>query len=80
VNENEARERLRVLRSAYKNGPERYDVEVLKREPSTVRRWLRGAPIPQVIIAYLNNVRRATALDSDGASQNIEPLPEAGHK
>jgi hypothetical protein len=70
VSQDEARELLRQQRDAYKHGPERYDREVLKREPSTIRRWLRGAPIPQAVMAFLYS--KAPKRSVDPISKEIE--------
>jgi hypothetical protein len=68
VSQDEARELLRQQRDAYKHGPGRYAREVLKREDSTIRRWLRGAPIPQAVIAFLY---------SKAPKRNVDPQKEA---
>ena len=54
----EARAALKALRDGYKHGPERWDADILKRESSTVRRWLRGGPIPQAVIQWLDSKKR----------------------
>lgn len=79
MEQTEARELLRQLRDAYKQGPEEYDRRVLKREPSTVRRWLRGqAPIPRVIVAWLYNAHpKGPRVADTGSVSDIVPLTDA---
>jgi hypothetical protein len=72
----EPRELLRSLRAAYAKGPEAFDRTVLRREPSTIRRWLRGqSPIPSVVLTYLENVRRQIGVKGVPNISN-EVMPE----
>jgi hypothetical protein len=73
-----ARELLRSLRSGYAKGPEAFDRLVLRREPSTIRRWLRGqSPIPKAVLAFLYNAGRQVKLDnSEPVSHVSDPINE----
>ena len=74
----EPRELLRVLRSGYPKGPEAFDRLVLRREPSTIRRWLRGqSPIPKAVLEYLANAGRQVKLDNTVAvSEIVDPITD----
>ena len=54
MDQTEARDTLRELRSAHAEGLRAFDQNVLRRDSRTVRRWVQGqSPIPKAVLEYL---------------------------
>jgi len=52
---------LRVAIKASGLSPARFAREVVVRDPRTIRRWLRGKPIPETVIHRLKELTRKEA-------------------